>query len=173
MRFVGSEEIKGDQDATTAAALIDDVLAWCADRPTAIFFSPYVPLRGEWRNVLCWDKGGHVGIGGDRKTCWKRTFELIAVRNNLPLNGKRDSAVLQFPALSPPPSGHFCEKPLDLMRYLIDKLSQPGDTIIDPFMGSGTTIRAAADRGRKSIGIEIEEKWCEIAANRLAQGVLW
>lgn len=67
---------------------------------------------------------------------------------------------------------HPCAKPISWMKWLVSLASKTDDTIIDPFMGSGTTLRAAKDLGRKSIGIEIEEKYCEIAAKRLAQGVL-
>ena len=65
---------------------------------------------------------------------------------------------------------HPATKPQGLVsKYIIGTEAQ---TILDPFMGSGTTLRAAKDLGRKAIGIEIEERYCEIAANRLAQGVL-
>lgn len=66
---------------------------------------------------------------------------------------------------------HPCEKPLELMLWLLHFVS-PSLTVLDPFMGSGTTLRAAKDLGRKAIGIEIEERYCEIAANRLRQEVL-
>lgn len=69
-------------------------------------------------------------------------------------------------------NGHPCPKPIHTMRWLVNKASLPGQTILDPFAGSGTTLRAAKDLGRKAIGIEIEERYCEIAAKRLAQGVL-
>lgn len=67
---------------------------------------------------------------------------------------------------------HPCPKPADLFLRLIECFGQGKENICDPFMGSGTTLRAAKDLGRKAIGIEIEEKYCEIAVKRLAQEVL-
>jgi DNA modification methylase len=68
--------------------------------------------------------------------------------------------------------GHPCPKPLGLFLDIIGRYTSIDDTVRDPFMGSGTTLRAAKDLGRKAIGIEIEERYCEIAAKRMAQEVL-
>ena len=70
------------------------------------------------------------------------------------------------------PRNHPTQKPLRLMRWCMG-LVPDAETILDPFMGSGTTIVAARAEGRKAIGIEIEERYCEIAAKRLSQGVLF
>ncbi len=67
---------------------------------------------------------------------------------------------------------HPCPKPIDTMQHIVSLATPDGQTVLDPFMGSGTTLRAAKDLGRKAIGIEIEERYCEIAARRLAQEVL-
>ena len=67
---------------------------------------------------------------------------------------------------------HPCPRPIDTMRFCVDILSNPSDTILDPFMGSGTTLVAAKELGRKCIGIEIEQAYCDIAINRLRQKVI-
>jgi DNA modification methylase len=69
--------------------------------------------------------------------------------------------------------GHPSPKPEALMVWLVDELSEPGEMILDPFMGSGTTLVAAKRLGRRSVGIEREERYCEIAARRLQQGSLF
>ena len=67
---------------------------------------------------------------------------------------------------------HPTQKPLEVMKWAIQKCPNDPQTILDPFMGSGTTLQAAKDLGRKAIGIEIEERYCEIAVKRLRQEVL-
>ena len=67
---------------------------------------------------------------------------------------------------------HMGGKPEELMAALVADYSRPGDLVLDPYMGSGTTLAAAKRLGRRAIGIEIDERACEIAAKRLAQGAL-
>jgi site-specific DNA-methyltransferase (adenine-specific) len=67
---------------------------------------------------------------------------------------------------------HSCQKPLGLMQELIQRLTNPGDVIADPFAGSGTTLLAAKELGRRAVGVELEEKNCETIAARCAQDCL-
>lgn len=88
---------------------------------------------------------------------------------------KRASRVLAYAVISEgltgcyEATGHPTQKNVKLMRALVAMTS---GTVVDPFAGSGTTLRAAKDVGRRAIGVEIEERWCETIARRLDQGVL-
>lgn len=79
----------------------------------------------------------------------------------------------QIEAYGPMNKEHPTQKPLALLSWCLTmaRIDSPA-TILDPFMGSGTTLRAAKDRGHKAIGIEVDERYCEIAAARMAQEVL-
>ena len=68
--------------------------------------------------------------------------------------------------------GHPTEKSISVLSEMINVSTKDNHTILDPFIGSGTTLVAAKNLGRKAIGIEIEEKYCEVAVKRLRQEVL-
>lgn len=149
------------------------VLQWAdsLQLATVAFSSPSLPWTGKWRSRLVWHKHG-LGMGGDRNLCWKSDWELIQVRNNGVLAGTRESAVLTGFDIRPSEFVfHPCQKPVALMAYLMRKIQC--QRLVDPFMGSGSTLLAAKNLGISAVGIEIEEKYAEIAANRLAQGVLF
>ncbi len=111
------------------------------------------------RGMLVWDKGWPAM--GAR---WKMQHELICWGTSITsAMGRGHGNVIKCSRTTN--REHPTEKPLDLLRTIIDN-AEPG-TILDPFMGSGTTLVAAKQLGRESIGIEIEERYCEIAAKRL------
>ena len=121
--------------------------------------------------MLIWDTLGALGMGA-LDLPWKPSHQQIYVLGK-GFEGRRTSDVLSFPPVQSMACNgrkHPHEKPIDLLRALIIKC--PAGVVFDPFMGSGTTLRAAKDLGRKAIGIEIEEKYCEIAANRMSQSVM-
>lgn len=166
----GACRIAGDSDCS----LRNEMLSIARFQGAYIFGSPKVQKPAGWKAVLIWDKGEHVGMG-DLQMPWKPNFEEVYVLG-LGFEGRRDSSILKFNAVAGCVGRvtsrlHPTEKPIELLRYLIGK--HPAASILDPFAGSGTTLRAAKDLGVKSIGIEIEEKYCEVAARRLSQEVLW
>jgi DNA modification methylase len=154
-------------DGDTAAR--DAALSTWGDRPALVFGRWSCPKPASTKTVLIWDKGDWPGMG-DLKLPWGPSFEEVYVIGSGWQGPRRGSVIRDPHRPSGPTAFHPTQKPLAIMARLLE--SCPEGIILDPFMGSGTTLRAAKDLGRKAIGIEIEERYCEIAANRLAQEVL-
>jgi len=129
----------------------DWVIAWIYENK--IHFGPYG--FNNWTPLLCYGKD---------------PFQQVRRDNNAPLAVKTD---VIFDNKSPFQNGHPTPKPVSFITKAIERLSvKEGDLILDPFLGSGTTCYCAKKLNRYSIGIEIEEKYCEIAAKRCMQEVM-
>jgi site-specific DNA-methyltransferase (adenine-specific) len=125
-----------------------------------------------FKQAVVWDKGG-LGMGWH----YRRNYELVLVAEKPGAackwyGGNSQANVVRISGIKPSADDHPTPKPLDLFALFVRLHSLPGDIVLDPFMGHGTTLRAAKGLGRRAIGIEIEEKYCEIAARRCEQEVL-
>ena len=158
--------LHGDENQAAGIAMLE--WAELLEMPTIVFASPWKPWPGKWRNLIAWDKGGAVGGGGDIKTCLKRTWELVQVARNRPLEGRRDESVWRIPATPQDTKDHICAKPVKLMGALVNQFSAAGETICDPFMGSGSTGVAAVRLHRNFIGIELDAAHYKTACDRIA-----
>jgi DNA modification methylase len=153
-------------DSDTSAR--DDALRlWGEKRPALVFGRWDCPHPPGARIALTWDKGDWPGMG-DLKLPWGPSTEEIYVLGE-GFVGRRSGSVIRVDRLTGN-TIHPNEKPLALLARLIERC--PDGVIADPFMGSGSTLVAVKGLGRRAIGIEIEEKYCEIAAKRLSQEVL-
>jgi DNA modification methylase len=155
-------------DGDTDTAVRDAVLEWWDGRgPALVFGSWRIRRPAGARGVLVWDKGGALG-SGDLSLPWKFDHEEIYVLGRS-FAGKRDSgSVLRHPPVQSIGRYHPHEKPTGLMSMLLAKL--PDWPVVDPCCGVGPVLEAAKARNRRAIGIELVERYCEIAAKRLAQG---
>lgn len=138
------------------------------EAPALIFGTWRVERPSGTRQVLIWDTKGALGMG-DLSIPWKPAHQEIYVLGK-GFSGRRSNDVLSFAPVQSTNRGgreHPHQKPTALMTELIMKC--PDGVVADPFSGSGSTLVAAKALGRKAIGVELEEKYCEIAAKRLAQ----
>jgi hypothetical protein len=126
------------------------------------------------KHTLCWDKGDR-GTVGDLECGFGEAWEAIlyGMRGRRAIRGKRPRTVLRYDWSATMDPVHPTVKPVALLERMVAWSTDPGETVLDPFMGSGTTLVAAKNLGRRAIGIEIEERYCEIAAKRLSQRVLF
>ena len=159
-----NEAIANDEDLQARNSAMS---AW-GERPALVFGSWKMPKPAGTHTVLTWDKGPASGMG-DLSIPWKPNTEEIYVLGR-GFTGHRGSSVLTGHTVVTWASKgreHPNMKPVSLMERLIEKTI---GVVADPFAGSGSTLVAARNLGRKAIGVELEEKYCEIIAKRLSQG---
>ena len=149
------------------AEVRDTALSTWGERPVLCFGTPRMPEPpGGWDHRLVWDKR-EPGLNGGP---WRYTHESIFVRGDGWVRvSARSFSIISVPSGNgtPEKAAHVHAKPVRLMEQLVS--AAPPGVIADPFAGSGSTLVAAKALGRKAIGVELEERYCEIAAKRLAQ----
>lgn len=152
----------------------DDALAlWGKKRPAVVFGTWRRPRPADVTQRLIWHKQGNCP--GMNNAAWYSAEEEIYLigggwtgkpAQNVIVTRERRTGATGFVART----GHPTPKPGALMEVLISKC--PPGVIADPFCGSGSTLMAARNQGRQAIGVEIDERYCEVAARRLDQGIL-
>ena len=153
------------------AAARDTALLMWGDRPGLVFGSSERPTPVGTRRTLVWRKPADSGLFGS--TIWRKDWDPIFMVGKWPQVPASTSSIIPTDCGSHREYAqgvHPHAKPVDTLQRLIDKC--PSGVIADPFAGSGSTLVAAKRLGRKAIGVELDEQYCEIAAKRLAQGVL-
>jgi hypothetical protein len=163
----GDGKVRGDDSIEIRDAAMT---AW-GDRPAIVFASYRCEAYGSPHPMpLIFDKGDVVGMG-DLSWPWRPSYELAWVYGTGWV-GPRGGAVLRHRVLPGnfTARDHPTQKPVALMEDVVQHA--PPGVIADPFAGSGSTLIAARNLGRRAVGVEIEERYCEVAAKRLAQDCL-
>ena len=153
-------------DSDIGPSVVSAALDRCGGRGVVFPGNRLVQSYPKAYDIGCVYCPSGVGIGPAGFVC----FHVVLYYGGRPTSILSPSSIQSFETSDR--NGHPCPKPLGWMRWAIGIWSRSHETILDPFMGSGTTLVAAKQLGRKAIGIEIEERYCEIAAKRLAQEVL-
>ena len=143
---------------------------FCNDYAISYFRNWMKEAGFEVKRALVWVKNNHTSgdLEGDYGN--KTEFVVWGHKGRRTLNGNRDTNVLH--AKREQTDYHPTQKPIDLMAKFIHKSSIENETVFDPYAGSATTLLAAKQLGRKYIGVEISEKYCKIAEQRLRQEIL-
>lgn len=122
-----------------------------------------------WQGVVVWDKG----VGRPMKGRFRNHLEYVVWGTHGSADRSEDypSALIAVPTVGTERE-HVTQKPVELLQELLRVVPGENLTVLDPFMGSGSTVVAAKYAGHRAIGVEVEERYCEIAAKRCAQEVL-
>jgi len=130
-------------------------------------WKPMVEQFFNIKNIIVWVKNNWTV--GDLEAQYAQQYELVIYANKgkCPLRGKRDTDVWFFNRVPNNKLLHPNQKPVEMIKYMIEKSSDVGDVILDPFFGSGSVGVACLETGRKFIGIEIDLRYCQIAKQRL------
>ena len=126
-----------------------------------------------FKHAVVWDKGG-LGMGWH----YRRNYEFVLVGEKPGaacrwFGGLDTPNVVRISGIKPKATDHPTPKPEALVAWFLRLHSQPGDLVFDPFAGGGTTLVTAKRMGRRTIGVEIDERWAEMAATRLSQASLF
>lgn len=161
--------INGD-DSTE---LRDNALGLWGNKKAGLVFGTWKVQKPEQtRQTVIWDKTP-CGFMGDLAIPFGSAHEEIYCIGREGWTGTREASIVKAQMLMSNDSArpnHPTPKPIGLMEHLIEKTV---GVIADPFAGSGSTLIAARNKGRQVIGVELEERYCELIANRLAQHTLF
>ena len=171
--FGDAAGIAGDESTRVR----DDALTLWGARPAVVFGDLTLPPVDGVKQVLVYRKPGNAGSFGT-VSAWRRDIEAVYLAGKWPtdgtVSGGRSSVIVTGAAhtrlIDGNRYGHPHAKPVDVMETLIQAC--PAGTIADPFAGSGSTLVAARNLGRRAIGVELEERYAEKAARRLDQMAL-
>lgn len=171
MAFVSSWTTQKRPVANDDSTLVrDEALTRWGSKPAAIFGTWRVAKPPDVKQVLIWDKRGAGPGMGDLTTAFGTSHEEIYLIGHWGKTTARRGSVItteSSPSELTTRIGHPTPKPVGLMETLV--AAAPPGVIADPFAGSGSTLVAARNLGRKAIGVELEERYCELIAKRLDQ----
>lgn len=133
-----------------------------------VFIDELIKYGLKPKNILIWDKVVH-GMGDLKRAFGSRYESIIFLANNeFRFNGKRPTDIVQYMKINSQHLIHPNQKPVALLEYLIKKCTKPNATVLDCFMGSGSTGIACLNTNRQFVGIDLDEHYFNIAKNRIS-----